>query len=116
MVPSPSCVEGIVWACLALGFSIFFGCCARTIFSVTEINKKSWKFYQLWFNFAGSLFGWLALYALRIELVQPSLSRTEFLLFFIGFVGITGHLPYTTYGLITSIEKVATKAIDLLNK
>jgi hypothetical protein len=116
MVPSPSCIERIVWGCLALGFSTFFGCCARTIFSVTEISKNSWKSYQFWFNFAGSLFGWFALYALRTELTRPNLSRTEFLLFFIGFVGITGHLPYTTYGLITSIEKVATKAIGLANK
>jgi hypothetical protein len=115
MVPSPSHIESIVWGCVALGFSLFFGCYAREIFGV-QGDKNSWKFYQFWFNFEGSLFGWLSLYALRIELVQPNLSRTEFLLSFIGFVGITGHIPYTTMGLITSIEKVATKAIDAMNK
>ena len=95
----------------------------------TEVPKKkkeeqpppSWWWQQRWFNFLGSLVGWAALwvltrrywtYILGGPAIDPNLW--DLLAGFIAFVGVTGYLPYTVYGLISSVALVGFKLADSL--
>jgi hypothetical protein len=80
-------------------------------------NLFVWKIHQFWFNFAGSALGWLALYALKQNLASclpgNCLSQLTFLdvvIFVIAFVGITGHLPFTTVSLLKYLMDLLTTA------
>jgi hypothetical protein len=102
---------------VAVLFSIFYGWKARDIFQV-EREDESWAYlaHQAWFNFAGSLIGWSALWleVIRILWFAASGAKLEFeftdlLLGIIAFVGVAGLLPTTTVGLIQGIRELAIR-------
>jgi hypothetical protein len=107
----------IIFLVVGIGFSFFFGLKATEIFRVpTEGTTRAWKFYQFWFNFLGSLIGWVALWFLARKITACLLSSCpaqvdsmDILVIFISFVGITGHLPYTVMGLIQGLNDLAKK-------
>lgn len=119
----------IYWT-FAFVASALLGWKAIEIFTDVPKRKKdeqppaSWWWHQRWFNFLGSLVGWFAGWILarrylpcfRGATLTPTVS--DLLTGFIAFVGVTGFLPYTIYGLISSVyrvgEKLADKLIDLL--
>jgi len=105
--------------------SLFYGFSAISIFvPKQEDHPKSWpwKIHQFWFNFVGALAGWLALALLMLKFgnydsFPRSLENLTFLdlvIFFLAFIGITGHLPYTIAGLLNSLSEVFIKALKKL--
>jgi len=68
-----------------------------------------WSTYQFILNFTGSLAGWCCLYILVMK-IQPNFLQNfglnDFFLFFISFMGITGLLPQSIYGIVCSLEKL----------
>jgi len=112
---------------IALVASGLLGWKAVEIF--TDVAKKekkeqpppSWWWQQRWFNFLGSIVGWAALrvlirrywtYILGGCAADPNLWNL--LAGFIAFVGVTGYLPYTVYGLISCVYRVGHKLADSL--
>lgn len=77
----------------------------------------NWSIFQFIFNFAGSFAGWCCLYLLILRL-QPNLLKdwnlSDFMLFLLSFLGITGLLPQSFYGLVESLERLAAAAINRL--
>ena len=125
----PDCISWIVgnFNCIfwivALVFSVFYAWWAFDVFGVSKEGKPwAWKAHTIWFNLAGSLVGWLALRVLIRRYsayilggpgtVDPNWS--DLFVGFIAFVGITGYLPYTVSGIISSVYLIASKAYDLL--
>jgi len=82
-----------------------------------ENNLSKWTSffmlsYQFIFNFVGSLAGWVCFYVLlsRTQHNLPNFNNigiVDFVLFVLSLLGLTGHLPQTTYGLVVSIGKFA---------
>jgi hypothetical protein len=105
---------------IAVVFSLCFGIYAVRIFVSQEQTKKDWTwwFYQGWFNFAGAITGWSALYLLIVKFGRnypDSVNQLTFLdlvIVLIAFIGITGHLPYAVMGLITSLADLFAKALE----
>ena len=107
----------LVFLVFAGFFSIFYGLKAFKIFKVTVPKTKkysAWAWHQRWFNFVGSVVGWTALWFLiqKAMTVLPSsytltINVWDAVMFFLAFIGITGHLPYTMMGLIKSIGDLA---------
>jgi hypothetical protein len=112
------CWLTVLYILAATGASVFYGCCAVAIFT-TEIasNKpRSWRWHQRWFNFLGSTVGWLCLWFVLIKLwphlIRPtpiSLSWPYVGLAFVGFVGVTGNLPWTVAGLANALGALVGK-------
>jgi len=114
------------WEWLAYTFSLFWGVRGAVLdYSVryqTEliINKGNWNWkdtckivflwssFQFIFNAIGSLAGWYCTYILlsrfNISVVAYNPSLTDLILFVMAFLGITGLLPQTVYGLVESIK------------
>jgi len=69
-----------------------------------------WSTYQFILNFTGSVVGWCCLYILVMR-IQPNLLRSldlsDFFLLVFSFLGITGLLPQSFYGIVGSLEKLA---------
>ena len=67
-------------------------------------------YYSFFFNFAGSMAGWLLLLALyariRSDTALSSLGWADLVLGLLAFVGISGHLPQTAYGLVLSVSRL----------
>jgi hypothetical protein len=106
---------------VSIVFSMFFGTQGPKLF-VEESLRKNWnsakKFYQFWFNFIGSFTGWMAVLLLLINirrslLEHDSLGFGNIFLFFVGFIGITGHLPLTMAGLIEGVQELAKKVTGI---
>jgi hypothetical protein len=84
-----------------------------------EERKKKWKlhWFQRWFNFAGSLLGWAVLWLLLrrvwmtyISAANPgALTLLDLLGAMVALIGITGWLPRTVMGFITSFERIFEK-------
>jgi len=110
----------------ALTFSIFYGAKGIAIFNENDAEKfgKYRKWHKRWFNFLGSIIGWIALWMLlpkpicdilrTIENGTPDISLSNILLFFLFFIGVTGYLPVTIVGVVLSIGELFQKAIDRL--
>ncbi len=105
----------VVFALVAIVFSVFYGFKAFDIFGVDHTDKPAaWKFHQFWLNFAGSLAGWLMLWVAvrRVCLVVGSdhaLKMSDFILFLVAFVGITGFLPLSVVSFIEGIRDIAAR-------
>jgi hypothetical protein len=113
----------IVYWLFAFIVSGFFGWKAVEIFKSKLAKPMSWPWwlYQIWFNFLGSLIGWLALWVLVRRYwtcifcectVNPSLW--DLFAGFVAFIGVTGHLPYAVFGLISAVYIVGTKVAEKL--
>jgi len=107
---------------VALAMSVFYGLSACAIFSVpTEKRPTSWRFHQFWLNFLGSGIGWGAAWALLSSVLACgsgscplSVSASAVLLFFLAFLGTTGHLPAAIVGLIGGINEFVAKLLALI--
>jgi len=108
---------------LAVGllFSLFYGVKACDAFSVDPKGKPwAWHVHQFWFNSAGSAVGWGAAWfvARRVWHCMATTSPTQLgwsdaALAGVAFVGITGHLPYATAGVLEGIRALALKVAGL---
>ena len=109
----------LAWSFLGAGvvLSSFYGLKACDVFSVDRTGQPwAWRVHQFWFNFAGSAVGWGAAWCLAPR-VWPSLTATspiqlgwsDAAIATVAFVGITGHLPYATFGLIQGLVRLASK-------
>jgi hypothetical protein len=97
------CASKVVYAILALGFSVFYAWKAVDIFVDTEhpfIKQKmtmgSWRFHQRWVNFMGSAVGWSAgYYYIFVKLPQSGFAFKieDTILILITLLGIFGFLP-----------------------
>jgi len=107
------------WFWLALVMSLFWG--IRSTFLFANSRNFWWKSYQFIFNFVGSFAGWFCFYVL---LVRTHNNMPQFqgfvggdiLLFAVSLLGLTGHLPQVTYGLVEGFAEIAKRAIDKLTK
>lgn len=103
-----------IFAVIALAMSAFFGFMACRIFGVAWPDSWAGRLYQFWFNFTGSIVGWLAL-AIEVKRVLPQLetdaapilSWVDAVLSLIAFGGVTGHLPMATMGIFVSTSRAA---------
>src|SRR5207247_11397656 len=96
-----SCWFTVVFWIVGLGMSLFHGLYAVSIFNVPAPPKAGiWKVHQFWFNFCGSVSGWIALWFLVHKIAfslgayasaSPRLSDVA--LFFLAFIGVTAYLP-----------------------
>jgi hypothetical protein len=85
----------------AIFASALYGIFAVEALEVSEPDKKRisenrpLRWHQRWLNFLGSLAGWSLGYIV-IEHVRATgdLRLADFPVAFLGFVGMTGHLPY----------------------
>jgi hypothetical protein len=107
MIP---CWVRIAYALVALTASALYGWYAVKIFlgvpskdeqkHFAHRDRLSWRNHQRWFNFCGSLVGWICLWFLGLKFVPvavtdsyPSLKWGDIGLAFVAFVGVTGYLP-----------------------
>jgi hypothetical protein len=105
-------IFGALYFVVALGFSIFYGWKALAILTNTEPNsfKGARLFHQRWLNFIGSAAGWLCLWfvVVKVWLRMSDGDAQEFgwsyaALALIGFVGVSGYLPFTIVTIVNSI-------------
>jgi hypothetical protein len=108
------------WFIIAIIVSLFWGIRGLHMSLLKDwkdhLSKSGyffWLSYQLIFNFIGSFAGWFCFYILLIRTQKklPELTATfdtsDFLLFLLSILGLTGHLPQTLYGLVVSVGKFA---------
>jgi hypothetical protein len=109
----PLCVR-IIYAAVAIVASALYGWYAVEIFLGVPAPGKlehrkflSWRIHQGWFNFCGSIVGWICLWILGVKWVPfaiadnyPSLSWGDVGLAFIAFIGVTGYLPSAVYTIV----------------
>lgn len=108
------------WFIIAVIMSLFWG--IRGLHMSLLKNWKDqfsksgyffWLSYQLIFNFVGSFAGWICFYILLIRTQKKlpefttGFDTSDFMLFSLSILGLTGHLPQTLYGLVVSIGKFA---------
>lgn len=115
------------WLGLAILFSAFYGVRANFVDPIGYDGryKKTVKIlnavYSFIFHFLGSFVGWFLLYCLSVRINSLStnmnqLESIDILLLLFGFLGITGHLPQTLYGLVSSFGKVAESIANRIAK
>jgi hypothetical protein len=101
---------------IGLLFSLYYGFKAAKIFHVeTTRFAPSEKLHQFWLNFLGSALGWL-LFGFGVARVLQCVDQCsspvglwDAVLLFAGFVGVTGHLPMATVGLIQHFVRLVQK-------
>jgi len=98
-------------------FSLFYGFKACGVFGIKSEGKpRSWYIHQFWFNLAGSAIGWctawfvsLRVWHHMVNISPDDLGWSDAGLIAVAFVGITGHLPYATAGLLEGLKLLALK-------
>ena len=72
--------------------------------------------HQRWFNFLGSITGWLILWVLLPTLMQSftnqlteSISVKEIILLLIALISLSGYLPLALFGIARSANELANK-------
>jgi hypothetical protein len=112
----------IVFWVVAFLASLFYGTRATKIFNV-NIDKMpfSWKFHQFWFNFLGSLAGWILAYSFVPDIYDSIVNNSKFelslariLIFILAFIGMSGHLPYAMMTIINYLKTAFDKLFDKL--
>ena len=94
-------------------------------FEIHGLNRKAFSKaaagQQIWFNSVGSVLGWIAVWCLaRRAWTVGWLSAgsngqatvSDFALAFVGFVGVSGYLPYATMGAIDALKVLTQKALE----
>jgi hypothetical protein len=107
---------------IAFGMSCYYGYFACEIHGVDKQNKSThWKVHQFWFNFLGAAVGWLAMWAVLGSVVvcatgncTNSISISSALLFILAFLGVTGHLPMSLFGLIGGLQEFVAKLLSVI--
>ncbi len=113
--------QTVFWI-VAVAASGFYGWKAADIFDVKTTGRPwAWKVHQFWFNFAGAIVGWAALWSLLPRSYNcltttciPEARLADALLFFLAFVGVTGHLPATVIGLVAGVKELVAKLTGAL--
>lgn len=106
------------WLLSAIVMSLFWGIRSTILFG----EKKFWMMsYQFLFNFIGSFAGWFCFVALltRVQDYLPSFvgfTSGDIVLFFTSLLGLTGHLPQATYGIVQGFAELGKKVADKLIK
>lgn len=112
---------------LAIGFFVVHGIGAIFFFVKEEgrptlfVKKKEnrpkrnviWWFHQIFLNGTGAFIGWVALY----YLFQSNICKIgiqHFIALLIGFLGVTGYLPFAVMSLLKS--DIREKIINLLKQ
>ena len=111
-----------LFACVCLLLSVFYGCSACEIFNVSKEDRPlSWRIHQFWLNFLGAAVGWIAAWALLGSVLECNLLKCNLsiapssaALFFLAFLGITGHLPATIIGLVGGVTEFVSKLLALI--
>lgn len=112
----------ITVAILGAAFTLFYGLRAIEIFVDPPPSNKplSWRFHQFWLNALGSAVGWVALLFLLARVFpcfevacSAALTALDTVLFFVAFVGVTGYLPATVVGIVSSIGAIVGKIAGL---
>jgi len=106
------------WFLFAFIFSFYWG--IRGVFLFGK-NKFWWWSYEFLFNFIGSFAGWCCFLALltRVQSHFPSyngFTAGDIVLFFVSLLGLTGHLPQATYGIVQGFSEVVTNGIKKITK
>lgn len=117
------------WLILALIMSLFWGISrayldyySRRLWPEPGGRIKillNWSTYQFIFNFTGSFLGWCCLYILIMRAqrnISMNFDLTDLVLFIISFLGLTGHLPQSLYGLVESLGRLADVVANKLSK
>jgi hypothetical protein len=110
----------IPFAAIGLVVSIFYAVNAYTIFGAKKPTNTPGQIHQFWFNFLGSILGWVAFWFL-IRKIWHCLSvdcpgefgASTVMLAAVAFVGVTGHLPYATAGVLEGLKVLALKLAGL---
>jgi hypothetical protein len=115
--------EWVSYTFLTVGLlaSLFYGWKACDVFDVSAKAKGwAWRVHQFWFNLAGSLLGWAAAWFVARKTWQclavtcpAQLDWSDAALIAVAFVGVTGHLPYATAGVLQGIKELALKVAGL---
>lgn len=108
-----------VWLTLASIMSLFWG--VRAIVLFERERNFWWKSYQFIFNFIGSFFGWGCFYVLLVRTQNSMPTFKDFsvgdvVLFVLSLLGLTGHLPQATYGLVAGLADIARKITTKVTK
>lgn len=112
---------------MAIILSIFYGIRATFVDRIKYNggHKRTASFfnftYVFIFHFLGSALGWLLLSALimRIYPIYPDMNKLQLLdlvLLLFGYLGVTGHIPQTLYGFVTSFGKIAESITNKITK
>jgi hypothetical protein len=114
----------VAYTAAALIASVLYGLYAIDIFyqKPPELSGTQ-RIHQFWFNFVGSVAGWIAGYSLCLKayhvlwLSRPAhLGLSHAVLFFVAFAGITGHLPRTLFATFQVIDQLMAKALATVTK
>jgi hypothetical protein len=111
-----------LFVAIAVGMSLFYGLCACRIFHVPcEGEKNAWHIHQFWFNFLGSAVGWVATWALLGAVLAcasaacgNTISLSSVALFLLAFLGVTGHLPMSVFGLIGGLKEFVARLLSVV--
>lgn len=107
----------IIFLIIALGFSLFYGFRCKQIWfpESLSITRDRWL-HEVWFNFTGSLIGWICIFAIYKSLsvfswqtLVANILWQHIILFLIGLLGITGLLPYTLWCISRTANGLITK-------
>lgn len=106
---------------VAIVASSLYGAFAIQIFVGSKTFPRPWVWHQRWFNFFGSMVGWLAAWLIILRhcgwpittCVGPT-DGWDLVGALIAFLGMTGHLPFTIMGLAEGVRLLAAKAVDYL--
>ena len=112
----------IIFLILAISFSIFYGVFWKQIWatplSMSSGLSKSRFLHEVWFNFTGSLAGWICLYIIYKSLsvftwqtIVINISWQHILLFVIALMGITGLLPYILMSISRTVDQIVGKIL-----
>ncbi len=96
-----------------------FFCIEAHNIKVPEGYPRAARNHQRWFNFTGSLAGWLALWCLVrraagvwwLSSSSGQASVSDFALGLVAFVGVSGSLPYATMGAIHALQALVGEAL-----
>jgi hypothetical protein len=121
----PIWFEVAFWS-IAIIVSAFLGLFCFQIHGV-RVNNWAAKAHQVWFNFAGALAGWVALWFLLrqwwgiwdLPASTFHVTVSDFGLALTAYIGISGYLPYTVVGAIQAfvavVQTVIRRISDLLS-
>jgi hypothetical protein len=106
-------------ALVALIASLFYGCNALKIFDMpSEERSGAWRLHQFWLHFLGSAVGWIAFWFLvphvkdcLMRPCAPVFTSSDVVLFFLAFVGVTGHLPLAVVGVLFTVTNLLDRIV-----
>jgi len=110
----------IIFLILAILFSVFYGVFWKQIWvmPLSPGLTKSRLLHEVWFNFIGSLTGWICLYiiykslsAFTWQTVVINISWQHIFLFIIALTGITGLLPYILWSISRVVDQIIGKIL-----